>query len=409
MRDVRATYHKTQDHATSLSFRAIHTTQDIPCELSNLQVHTIAGLIYPCIYTTRTAGGSPSYDQPMIHLKEENSQYVMPVKKKPCGVCTIILSADRMDVKKIKSMSEEVDLHIFTGVDPRDFPNIEGVHHVTHVNQLNMKDLVDAGGDESLKDYLKRAMTTDDGNSNLGLYDFIDTLKVVLLHFMLKLKYDFVAYQDFSKVEPVNKIITCQKVQRLVNHFGILYGAGFEPEVNVFLVSHHAKEATKKTVEQILSLEGSLPWSTTGRLTKSRPMHILRYRSAIGVRLIRTLFHLRNSEEVNNPKSWFDMHMYLPLQKPLCSKMLVNSMQDIVFAMKVLSMRCIASWMLPHWKGAKTNDAADMQHMYNYTHNVLMRQWFFWSHEVFTQDMKVYDLLDQNHEELKRKRGDGSV
>lgn len=372
--------------------------------MKRLQIHTVAGLIYPCLYLKRTEGGSASYDIPMstIHLQKDNPQYTPPEKKHSCAICTIILTEDRIDVEKLRTMAENVDLHVFTGADPTAFKYVHGIH-VHHVDRLKVyNDTVELVGAESatpsqtLKGFLNDVMHTKQGN-NFGLYDFIDTLKVVLLHILLEKNYDYVAYQDFSKVESVNNILLSPDFQRLARRFGIIYGSGFEPEVIAFFVHKDARDATKSTVKEILSMSRSspIPWFTSGTKTRSRPMHILRYKSILGVRTIRTLFHLRNEpNEPNLAKYWFDTHMFIDMHTNVsCSQMLVNSTEDISFAMKVLSMRCIPQWMLQSWKGPANADDADMAHKYNYTHNVLMRQWFLWSNNFIPLGTKVYDLM----------------
>ena len=42
---------------------------------------------------------------------------------------------------------------------------------------------------------------------------------------------------------------------------------------------------------------------------------------------------------------WLRQHQFVQVDS-LCSQMLVNSMEDIKFAMKILSMRCLLSWQL---------------------------------------------------------------
>ena len=75
-----------------------------------------------------------------------------------------------------------------------------------------------------------------------------------------------------------------------------------------------------------------------------RPMHLLRFRSLIGVRLIRTLFHIQDEPNAAaHSKYWFDTHMNLDVHEATsCSQMLVNSKEDILFAMKVMSMHVYA-------------------------------------------------------------------
>lgn len=358
------------------------------------------------MYVDRTEIGSDNYDIPMIDLESDNINYTPNEKKHSRALCTIILSKDRINFDKLKTMAEGVDLHVFTGTDPNAFDDVQGIY-VHHVDRLKVKDkmvqLVNAETAtqlNSLRQFLQHVMQTSQGNQ-FGLYDFIDTLKVVLLQIMLEMGYEYVAYQDFSKVTPVNNILLSPQIQKLVDRFGIIYGAGYDPEVICFFVSKNATDATKMTVEELLSIDNSspLPWGITGKKTTSRPMHILRYRATLGVRLIRTLFHIRDEPNaLNNAKFWFDTHMLLNMHTDAsCSHMLVNSMEDIIFAMKVLSMRCIPlNWMLQSWHGPNNNqNARDMAHRYHYTHCVLMRQWFFWSNDLIPKHTKVYDLLSE--------------
>ena len=123
-------------------------------------------------------------------------------------------------------------------------------------------------------------------------------------------------------------------------------------------------------------------------------MHILRYRALFGVRLIRTLFHIMDGKDASKiSKVWFDTHMFLHMHKsPTCSVMLVNSREDIEFAMQVLSMRCLPNWMLQMWNGPRNDDAKDMMHMYNYTHNVLLRQWYMWEKGFIHKGKKELDV-----------------
>ena len=372
--------------------------------MKKLQIHTVAGLIYPCMYIERTQGGSPNYDIPMIALEKDDAAYTAPKKKNSCALCTVILSKDRIDVDKLRTMAQNVDLHVFTGTDPNAFNDVQGiyVHHVdrliVHDNMVQLLDAESATKFPSLRQFLESVMQTSSSKGNsFGLYDFIDTLKVVLLHIILEMRYDYVAYQDFSKVTPVNKYIVSSQIQKLVDRFGIIYGSGFDPEVISFFVCKNARDATKNTVKELLSMDSTspIPWGTSGRRKTIRPMHILRFRAIIGVRLIRTLFHIGDVLNAsNNVKFWFDTHMFLDMHTDTsCSQMLVNSMEDISFAMKVLSMRCIPNWMLQSWKGPDDKNAQDIAHMYNYTHCVLMRQWFFWSNNLIPLNTKVYDLI----------------
>ena len=108
----------------------------------------------------------------------------------------------------------------------------------------------------SLRQFLTEVMETPEGN-NMGLYDFIDTLKVVLLKIMLEMGYNYIAYQDFTKVTPVNQGLVSPQVKGLVKRFGILYGSGIDPEVTTLFVSQAALEATKLTVKELLSISKS--------------------------------------------------------------------------------------------------------------------------------------------------------
>ena len=90
-------------------------------------------------------------------------------------------------------MAEGVDLHVFTDINPTEEHWPDGVF-VHHVERLVMKDgnveLLDqfnTDARKTLQSFLSDIMTTEDGdNTNLGLYDFIDTLKIVLLNVMLQ-------------------------------------------------------------------------------------------------------------------------------------------------------------------------------------------------------------------------------
>jgi hypothetical protein len=403
--DVSQFVYRSLDEEQTMASKRRRLSTESNEFMKNLQIHTIAGLLYPCMYVKRTEGGSDNYDIPMIVLESDKINYTPIERKHSCALCTIILSKDRIQLDKLRTMANGVDLHVFTGADPKAFDDVQGIY-VHHVDRLKVQDkmvqLVDAATQlDSLRQFLEHVMQTSSAGNQFGLYDFIDTLKVVLLQIMLEMGYDYVAYQDFSKVLPVNEILLSPQFQELVDRFGIIYGAGYEPEVICFFVSKNAKDATKRTVEELLSIDNSSPlsWGVTGKKYTSRPIHMLRYRAIFGVRLIRTLFHIRDeANALNNAKFWFDTHMFLNMHTDAsCSHMLVNSMEDIIFAMKVLSMRCIPSTgMLQSWLGPNNNkNARDMAHMYNYTHCVLMRQWFFWSNNLIPLHTKVYDLLSE--------------
>ena len=269
------------------------------------------------------------------------------------------------------------------------------------------------------------SVTTEDGvGSNLGLYDFIDTLKIVLLNVMLQKGYEYVAYQDFSKVNAVNSTILSPYFQTLLSRFGMIFSAGFFPEVSVLFVAKGAKDATEATVKAILNIEKNapVPWSSTGTEVMHRKMHLLRYRSIYGMRAVRTLFHIGDCASA---ELWLRQHQFVQVDS-LCSQMLVNSMEDIKFAMKILSMRCLLSWQLDWWKPPvfpkymldhkKTaegqsvyavvralqpgnlgthEDQVETTHIRNYTHNTLLRQWFFWKEGLLPEGTKLYDLAEE--------------
>ena len=408
-------------------YRSTSTVTDDPFEFNvgKMQILTIAGLIYPCIDVKRAHTQQSNHSISMIELGDDVTDYTPPEKKNTCAVCTIILSKSIIDKNKLAIMAKGVDLHVFTAVDPYEFNGIDGIH-VHHVNRLIVGDDIAVTllnrrvtRTRNLHDFLKNVMQTSDGNK-FGLYDFIDTLKVVMLYVMLEKGYEYVAYQDFVKMYAVNDYILSSQVQNLVTRFGIIYGSGIDPEVTHMFVSKDAKDAAKRTVHELLSIDASssIAWQNAGVRTSTRPMHILRYRAVTGIRLIRTLFHIRDTLDNTNraAKFWFDTHFSLRYiqEHESCSQMLVNPMDDIVFAIQVLSMQCIPNWKQQRWSNTSSGDdfirsvdsisqgtmghvlsytsSMDMERNYNYTHNVLLRQWFLWSNNLIPQGSKVYDV-----------------
>ena len=83
--------------------------------ITNMQIQTIAGLIYPCIYFKRKFGGQEIYNDPMTPFEKDDPTYTPPLKEHECGLCTIILSRYRIEVDKLATMAKDVDLHVFTG------------------------------------------------------------------------------------------------------------------------------------------------------------------------------------------------------------------------------------------------------------------------------------------------------
>ena len=371
---------------------------------SNIQIHVILGLIHACIYMHRPGSAVPYDAFNMPSLGPDSDSVRIHPKKHDTALCTLILTKDRINEKKIREMAADaVDLHIFTGcpdeIDKitREFDHV----NVHHINRLKIAK-VDS-------DYLTIELNdtrSDDTNtllfflqsvtSRVGLYDVIDSLKLAILKTILEQNYSYVVYQDFAKIACVNPIITKDIVRSYMDRFGIVQSAGFDPEIYLMCVSRKARAATADALKELLRTVALLPTS-------------VRTRANFSFRLIRTLFHINGESPSDHAllRKWFSKLHHVEMNEPHCSEVCVNSMEDIIFAIKKISHGCVIepfklrgkNFMLrnilrdPRGLENGSNTLETMLRDYS-VHSTLMQQSFLLSHNVIPRGTKVYRESD---------------
>jgi len=389
-------------------YRAADGSDDV-----KIQIHMNFGLIYPCINFKYLASSSQhrTYKEPMVFFNSDGPvQETQKVATKSIALCTIILSEQTFDVDKIKELNKNVDLHVFTGISPDKFDEFDNiyVHHVNRVKFVKDKIILEDNVSDSKNSFQEYLAQVTQGNA--GLYDFIDCLKVIILKLILDKGYEYVGYQDFIKLQPMNNTILSTSFQKLIRHFGIIYGAGFLPEINCLFVHKNTHLAVTKTLELLLKVNtveddsGSVDYYVQHPFEPkdvTPTIGVFRQRFIVGMRLIRILFHIGTCED-DCAKNWLTQLFNSQMHLPSCATTLINSKEDILFAVKSLSQRCIDGWQRESMHSIQidgvgngkvqrgASDKVETALRYNYIHNALMRQWFLWENASLPLDTKVY-------------------
>jgi hypothetical protein len=360
------------------------------------------GLIFPCVYLFRESvkGEEPpetrytysSTTIPQILWNHESAKR-LPTKMNDIAVCVILLTTESRGDTKITDLlkTEELDVHVFTAepekmiellqVDGRENPRlfVHSVHQVKVKHEGNGLTVVLETSGDMVNSLFTNMLTKLDGKDDVSLYSYINVLKLCMLHILLGMEYEFVGYQDIGKFKSMGQFIINEKVKNLVRHFGIVAGAGFDPEVTLMILHKSARDAMQRTLFHLLNFKHTTSES-------------YRFASVKALALVRILWHME-SMPLESSKEWYH-EVVEGKRKKTCTRQFVNNQDDITFAMMVLSLRCNPKWMLNELYHDFESNAFHIIALYSYVHQVLLRQLHLWNVGILKTGDKIFRVTD---------------
>ena len=367
-----------------------------------LQIHVSMGLIFPCVYLFReSVKGEKSPDIryayshttiPQIGFNQKSAK-LLPTKVNDIAVCVILLTTISHGVTKITELlkTEKLDVHVFTAEPKEMIQSLQvdgGENHrlfVHSVHQVKVKHegddltvVLETSGNLENSLFINMLKTLNE-KDDVSLYGYINVLKLCMLHILLGMEYEFVGYQDIGKFKSMGQFIINEKVKNLVRHFGIVAGAGFDPEVTLMILHESARYAMQRTLFHLLNFEHTTSES-------------YRFASVKALALVRILWHMK-SMPLESSKEWYD-EVVEGERKKTCTRQFVNNQDDITFAMMVLSLRCNPKWMLNELDHDFESNAFDIIALYSYVHQVLLRQLHLWNVGILEPGDKIFRVTD---------------